>query len=85
MDSINTISNFASLILSRASVKEDHLLPRCKKRLTRLNNVHTMGLSPSCDSIWQLVDDMITLRRLLSKLSSVRERSLRINAVPDPF
>ena len=76
------VFSFAVLVLSRASVEEDQLLPRCKKRLERLSNVHTKR--SSSDYIWQSVDDMITLRRLLSNLSRVREKPLGINAVPDP-
>ena len=62
MDGIDTISNSAGLIFSRASVEEDQLRPRCKKRLTLLNSSHTTGPSPSSDWIWRLVDNMMTLR-----------------------
>lgn len=89
VDGIDTTSNFAGLILSRASVEEDQLLLRCKKYLRHLNNSYTKSPSPSSDWIRQLMDDIITSHRLLSILSlrckSVREDSLDTYAVPGPL
>lgn len=49
MHGIDTLSNLAGLILGRVSVEENQLLPRCKKHLPRLKNLHTKGPPPSYD------------------------------------